>query len=125
MKITVRKLIESKETLKTFLNSSELPFAISYRLSDIVPALDEELKKIEKFNNDLVSKYGTLQENGTIAVLKSSPNLQEFINEREAFLNEEFIYNCQSVKVSELMDTKIKLTPVEISNLKEVGLLID
>lgn len=126
MKIKLFKLVEVRDSLRNFLNSGDMPFNISYRLSDVVPAIDEELKKIEKMNNELVKKYGSVDEKtNAIIVDRNSEKFSEFATEREAFLNEEFKLEIQPISANSLNGSQLKISAVDVSNLKTVGLLVD
>lgn len=124
MKLTVANLVEGRDALRNFLNSSEMPIQLAFRLEQAVPSLDSELRRIEKYNNELAQKYGEKKEDGTLTVTPGSEEHKKFFDERAALLAEHVELDMQPVRKEELMNTNIKISPVELSILKKIGVII-
>lgn len=125
MKMKVGKLIEIKEAVTKLLNNDDMPFNLSYRLSDAVPGIDAELRKTESLNNELVKKYGVKNpQTGMISVDRTSDKFPEFLKEREAILDEETEIDIQSIPAASLASTKVTISAVNMAYLKEVGIIV-
>jgi hypothetical protein len=104
------------------LSNLELPITVSYKLCKSLKVLNDEADVVEKLRLDLVRRYGETKENGSFEVTKD--NIPKFVGEFKALLDNDInIKLGGAIKISDIIDTGIKVTPAELTILMKTGIL--
>ena len=71
-------------------NESILNFKLSifnkYHLNKLYEEILKEKNDFDKFKNELIKKYGKVQDNGNFTILNTDPSFKEFNEELESLL---------------------------------------
>jgi hypothetical protein len=113
IKVTLGEIKQIEEILSKLVNES-LPVKISYKLSKIIPLLNAELERFEKFRVERISKYGEADEEGNTKVLPE--NVEVFVNEMNELMAESIDLDFDPISIDTLPDDT-KLSAVEIHSL--------
>ena len=111
MKLTLKKLISVKPSMKKLLNQ-DLPIKISYNLSKLISELNEEYTLFEEKKQLLFIKYGEEKEN---KISIKQENVKTFTKDIGDLLDIEVEIEVTKVKLNDLGD--IKLSPLDMLNL--------
>lgn len=111
MTVKLFEIFNAKAALDSLFNSP-MPAKLSYRIADIIDAVNPEFEKIEKIRQKLVEKH---IEEGEKQVTK---NLNEFSEEFNDLLQEEVEIDYEpTVSVEDLPDD-LSMSPRQIRRIK-------
>lgn len=110
------------------ISQSRCNILLSYSLLKIVKALEEEAKIANAAYEKLKYKYGKQDENGnivtkekdgvTVLEFDNEDNKEQFLKEAQEFYDSEIEIACPKIKLSQLADENIKLSPVEFAAIE-------
>jgi hypothetical protein len=109
--------IKNLEHSFTKLVEQDLPVRLAYRLGKILKQINNELEHIENLRIALVKKYGTNDEK-TNTINVSIDKLEAFLQEWTELLNEKVNLDFEKIKLSELEELEIKITPIDFIKLE-------
>lgn len=118
VKVTLGQLVNSQSALKK-LYDSNLPFAISYKISKIISSIDTELRFFESERAKLFNVYGNSTKDDKIEILPE--NIEHFESDIQQLLSMEISLHIDLISLSELSEeSAVKLTPREVSYINYV-----
>lgn len=97
--------IEMENRLQSLEPLLELKGKIGYAASRNQRLLRSELTEFEKYKVDLLKKYGTENDDGSVSIAFSDPNFKDFENEIEEYALIEHEVNIMSVPISEAIES--------------------
>jgi hypothetical protein len=108
-----------KDPMKKIL-SSDLPIKDAYELSKITEGFFMEVGRIERFRDSLLAKYGELRD-GHVHIREETK--EEFIEQYNELLAQDYDGENINVELSMLESSGVKLSPVDVRILIEVGII--
>jgi len=114
------QLLLIKDTIVKILNS-DLPIKEAYRLSKMTETVFTEIGHVQSFRDQLLAKYGTPSEDGNIMV--GQENKEEFLEKYNELLDQDFEGDLIPLDLEVLDNAGVKLSPINVRVLMEVGLL--
>lgn len=107
------------------LFQAEMPFALSYKVSRLVKAIEPEYKIAQETRAKLVQKYCSKDENGAPALdasgknlLISPENIEKYNDEMTGLLNTEIEIACE--KLPESVTEYITIRPSSIESIAKI-----
>lgn len=116
-------LLNSKGAILEIVNM-KLPLSYSISLSRFAKEVEDIEVAYEETRTKRIKELGEEDGKGNIIIQKDSENYHKFVKEVEEVLDEEVEFKIPSIKVSQL-DKDIKISAVSVSQLLDLGLLID
>lgn len=111
--------------------SSRIPAISAFKLLKVIKVLEQENATFTTAKNNLIHKYGTPKENGSVAIDPSSENYQEFAKEFQEIIDLEFEIPGDdkiTISASQIKDQENKdilFTVTELAVLSEIIELTD
>lgn len=114
MKIKLESLLKKYERISELLNDETIDnISLKYQLLTILHSLEYHKVNANKLRNELIKRYGNLDENGTYYLKESDDNYESYIEEMQNLLETE-------ISLSDI--TKLKFKDV-INVFKQEDLL--
>ncbi len=113
MQFKLLEVLEMKESLSNII-SQPLPIKVSFKMSKIIKAIDEELEIYNNKNNDLIRKYGEETEDGKIKV--SDDNRESYFKEYKELLDVDIEIQLDPISVNDLGDN-LAIKPIDLYKL--------
>lgn len=107
-------VIKSAESTIEKIYHSDMPVGVAYAVSRSVDVIDAELKRIETFRQNLVTKYGERNDSGVISV--STDNIEKFKADYQALMESEVVLNIDEIFIDDFADA-VMLSPAEMSKI--------
>ncbi len=117
--MTLGEILIAKDPMKKIL-SSNLPIKEAYELSKITEGFFMEVGRIEKFRDSLLDKYGDLVDGN---ILIHQEEKEEFIVKYNELLSQNYDGEDIKVDLSLLESSGVKLSPIDVRILIEVGII--
>lgn len=115
MKLTLKELLQSVESLGKLLNK-ELTVITAYRLGKLSKALQSELDQFNLTRNNLIKKYGKEKDGQYQIDPDDKSAMEKFNKEIEELLTVEISIDVyEPIFIDDLGD--IRLSPIDMSNL--------
>lgn len=107
------QLKAAEQSIGKLLNC-DLPIKEAYQLSRMIKKTQEYLTTAEEIRNNLVKKYGTVQDDKSIKVM--SDKIQFFVDEYNKLLDIDI--DLKFTKIGAELLNGAKLSPIDINNLE-------
>ena len=118
MKITISDIGIAYKTLQK-VRSNVTEFKLAYRIQKVMDKVASEMKRIDEFRNSLYKKYGEKDEKNPNMVTIPPAKEETFMKEMDEFLKDDTDLNIQQVPFELLDQSKISLSPDEVSNISK------
>jgi len=106
MKLKLRDLKTAVEPMEKIM-TMELPISVGYKLKRLADKVNPILATFNMKRNELITKLGTKDKNGTFTVKRDSKNWTEFAKQEEMLLDIEEEIDFKPIDIKSVADVKI------------------
>ena len=119
MKVTNRDLFAARAPLQALVNT-KLPVSVSFKLARVALKINEQYQVIEEVRSGLIKKYGTVNEEGQVAVVETDADFPKFLEEFNELMSIEVEMVIDKVKLPTEVDGKpLEIEPVILMALEK------